>query len=64
MLYCNVLVGFSEEKSINDQDNTIKDTNFRDSIKKIRYESIKSNYGNSDIYIIYKSRGAYPEYLI
>ena len=44
MLYCNVLVGFSEEKSINDQDNSIKDTSFRDSIKKIRYESIKSNF--------------------
>ena len=44
--------------------NNIRDTNFRDNVKQIRYESIMSNYGGSDIYIIYKSRRAYPEYLI
>lgn len=42
----------------------LKDTSCRDLANGIKYESIKSNYSGSDIYIIYKSRRAYPEYVI
>lgn len=64
MLYCRVLVGSSEERQHNEACRMIKDTSIRDVQNGIKYESIKSNYGGSDIYIIYKSRRAYPEYVI
>jgi hypothetical protein len=64
MLYCRVLVGESQEMNKTDRSNNIVDTKYRDEVNKIKYESIHSFYENSDIYIVYKSRRAYPEYLI
>jgi hypothetical protein len=60
MLYCKVLVGTSQEMTHTEKCRQIMDTEVRDLIDKIKYESIKSNYHGSDIYIIYKSRRAYP----
>jgi hypothetical protein len=40
------------------------DTGFRDSVNRIKYESVKSHLQGSDVYIVYKSRRAYPEYVI
>lgn len=48
----------------NESCRSTKDTNVRDQQNGIKYESIKSNYHGSDIYIVYKSRRAYPEYVI
>ena len=48
----------------NESCRSTKDTNLRDPQNGIKYESIKSNYHGSDIYIVYKSRRAYPEYVI
>jgi hypothetical protein len=47
-----------------DRSNNIKDTIIRDEKKQIKYESIHSHYDGSDNYIVYKSRRAYPEYVI
>lgn len=44
--------------------NQRREPDFKDPVKKIRYGSVKSTYGGSDIYIIYYSGRAYPEYLI
>jgi hypothetical protein len=42
----------------------IKDTDYKDKIKKIKYESMTDFLINSNIYVVYKSRRAYPLYLI
>lgn len=65
LLYCRVLVGESQNIPAPSEDcRKMIDTEFRDPVNKIKYESVKSNLKNSDIYIVYKSRRAYPEYLI
>ena len=64
MLFSLVLVGTSQEMKYEGKSNDIKDTSYRDKLQRIKYESIKSHYSKSDIYIVYKSRRAYPEYLI
>lgn len=64
MLYCRVMVGQSQVMVQQDRSNDIKDTRYRDQKKKIKYESITSRYSNTDVYVVYKSRRAYPEYLI
>lgn len=67
MFYCEVCVGESQVIPIyksQDKKPDMKDTDFKDAAKKIRYESATSNYDGSQIYVIYKSRRAYPKYLI
>lgn len=64
MLYCRVLVGTSQEMQKSQRSNSILDTAIRDPLRNIKFESIHSNYDGSDIYIVYKSRRAYPEYVI
>jgi len=60
MLYCRVLVGTSQEMVIAQKSNSIVDTIIRNEAKKIKYEPIHAKYDGSDIYIVYKSRRAYP----
>lgn len=64
ILFCRVLVGTSQEMEDHQRSGDIVDTEYRDASRKIKYESIHSNYDGSDIYIVYKSRRAYPEYVI
>ena len=62
MFMCEVLVGDSEKCP--GHSNNIKDTSFRDQANKIRYESMTDYLSGSNIYVVYKSRRAYPLYLI
>ena len=62
MFMCEVMVGGSE-KCVQ-QSSSIKDTSYRDVKSKIRYESMMSYLNNSNVYVVYKSRRAYPLYLI
>ena len=62
MFMCEVMVGESE-KCVQ-QSSSIKDTSYRDVKSKIRYESMMSYLNNSNVYVVYKSRRAYPLYLI
>lgn len=62
MFLCEVYVGQSEKCP--KHDGSIKDTSYRDTAKKIRYESMTDFLVNSNIYVVYKSRRAYPMYLI
>lgn len=62
MLLCQVLVGDSQTCPKLGQN--YLDTNFKDPVKKIRYESMTSTYDNSVIYTVYKNNRAYPLYMI
>lgn len=62
MLYCSVLVGDSQ--LVEQYNSKIIDTDYKDSINKIKYESITHKFKNSQIYVVYKSMRAYPHYLI
>ena len=65
MFYCAVLVG--ESQNIADVTLTsqrMKDTDFKDTLNKIRYESSTMFSNGSQIYAVYKNRRAYPLYLI
>lgn len=64
MLYCKVNVGECQEMLQHQGRQDMKDTDIRDPVKNIRYGCRKSNYHGSDIYIIYCTGRAYPEYLI
>jgi hypothetical protein len=64
LLYCRVNVGVPQEMGQHQGRSDMKDTDIRDNAKGIRYGCRKSTYGGSDIYIIYKSGRAYPEYVI
>lgn len=65
MFYCDVLVGTSQSIPIIDGNSqAMKDTDFRDKVNKIRYESSTTYTNNSTIYAVYKNRRAYPTYLI
>ena len=63
MLYCEVLVGNSK-KWEGQRDGNFKDTPFKDEQKKLRYESMTDFLEGSNIYVVYKSKRAYPLYLI
>jgi hypothetical protein len=62
MFLCEVYVG--ESQKCLKHDGAIKDTSFRDPTQKIRFESMTDFLANSNIYVVYKSRRAYPLYLI
>lgn len=62
MFLCDVYVGDSQ-KCLK-HDGNIKDTLFKDNVKKLRYESMTDYLNNSNIFVVYKSRRAYPLYLI
>ena len=62
MFLCEVYVGQSEKCP--GHNGAIKDTSFRDKDKKVRFESMTDFLNNSNIYVVYKSRRAYPSYLI
>jgi hypothetical protein len=65
ILYCSVLVGEPQIiKSVDDHSMGMKNTDFKDNIKKIRYESSTIDIDGSVIYAVYKNRRAYPNYLI
>lgn len=62
MFLCEVLVGESEKCA--GHNGQIKDTKFKNMQEKIKYESMTDFLDNSNIYVVYKSRRAYPLYLI
>lgn len=62
MFLCKVLVGESQQCPEHNED--IRDTDFKDQVKKIKYESMTDFYDGSNIYVVYKNRRAYPLYLI
>ena len=64
MLYCKVNVGECQVMQSHEGRPDMKDTDIRDHNRNIRYGCRKSNYQGSDIYIIYSTGRAYPEYLI
>ena len=65
MLYCTVLVGESQKiKNVSDKSQKMIDTEFKDAVNKIRYESSTMFSNGSQIYAVYKNRRAYPLYLI
>lgn len=65
MLYCSVLVGDSQQiPDVDDNSRGMKDTDYKDPHKKIRYESSTIYVNGSRIYAVYKNRRAYPQYLI
>lgn len=62
MFLCEVLVG--ESQKCLQHNGAIKDTTYRDVNNKIKYESMTDFLQNSNIFVVYKSRRAYPLYLI
>ena len=62
MFYCIVLVGESQKCGRHNSD--IRDTDFKDTVKRIRYESMTDFLQGSNVYVVYKNRRAYPLYLI
>ena len=65
MFYCAVLIGDSQKvPDVSTASQSMKDTEFKDKINKIRYESSTMFSGGSQIYAVYKNRRAYPLYLI
>ena len=65
MFYCAVLVGDSQNiADVTPTSRSMKDTDFKDTVNKIRYESSTMFSNGSQIYAVYKNRRAYPLYLI
>jgi hypothetical protein len=65
MFYCEVLVGDSQNVTvINETSRGMKNTDFKNKQKKIRYESSTTFTNGSIIYAVYKNSRAYPHYLI
>ena len=65
MLYCTVLVGDSQNiQTVTLISQAMKDTDYKDAVNKIRYESSTTFTNKSQIYAVYKNRRAYPLYLI
>lgn len=62
MFLCEVLVGDSHKCP--GHNGAIKDTAYKDPVNKIKYESMTDYLNNSNIFVVYKSRRAYPLYLI
>ena len=62
MFLCEVLVGDSQKCPGHNR--SIKDTAYKDTANKIKYESMTDYLNNSNIFVVYKSRRAYPLYLI
>lgn len=62
MFLCEVLVG--ESQKCPGHSGGIKDTAYKDPLNKIKYESMTDYLNNSNIFVVYKSRRAYPLYLI
>lgn len=62
MFLCEVLVGESEKCP--GHNGQIKDTSLKNLQEKIKYESMTDFLNNSNIFVVYKSRRAYPLYLI
>lgn len=64
MFYCSVLIGDSEKIAEGVHHPNKRDTEYKDTHKKIRYESATTFTNGSVIYTVYKNRRAYPNYLI
>ena len=65
MFYCSVLIGDSQKiHQVTQQSQDMKDTDYKNKDKKIRYESSTTFTAGSDVYAVYKNRRAYPSYLI
>lgn len=62
MFLCEVITGDSEKCPMHAGD--IRDTSYKDPVNKIKYESMTDYLEGSHIYVVYKSRRAYPLYLI
>ncbi len=62
MFYCQVLVGESQKCPGHSGD--IRDTTFKDPVKRIKYESMTDFLQGSNVFVVYKNRRAYPLYLI
>ena len=62
MLLCLVIVGDSQEMKMSHANRNVKDTDFK--ANGMRYESMKGKHHMSDIYVVYKTRRAYPLYVI
>jgi len=62
MFYCQVLVGDSQKCVI--QSNDYRDTEFKDPVNRIKYESMTAFLQGSNVFVVYKNRRAYPLYLI
>jgi Poly(ADP-ribose) polymerase catalytic domain len=60
MFYARVIIG--KTKQMNPDNTLIKPPKIEGSDK--HYDSVKGFTGDSDVYMVYASRKAYPEYLI
>ena len=65
MFYCSVLVGESQKvEKIDAVSKAMRETNFKNKEKKLRFESSTAFTNGSTIYTVYKNRRAYYSYLI
>ena len=65
MFYCTVITGDSQKiLNVDSTSMAMKDTDYKNKEKKIRYESSTTFTNGSTIYAVYKNRRAYPMYLI
>lgn len=62
MFYCQVLVG--ESQKCPKHNGNIRDTEYKDAVKRIKYESMTDFLQGSNVFVVYKNRRAYPLYLI
>lgn len=62
MFYCRVLAGDSQKCP--KLSGEYRDTDFKDTVNKIRYESMTEFLNGSNVFVVYKNRRAYPSYLI
>lgn len=63
MFLCSVIVGDSQLMNMSGSNSHVKDTEFKNN-KGLRYESIMGKHSICDIYVVYKDKRAYPQYLI
>jgi hypothetical protein len=64
MFLCEVIVGDSQIKPMTHANKDIKDTDFKDNVERLKYESMRGQHHICDIYVVYKAARAYPLYLI
>jgi hypothetical protein len=62
MLLCTVIVGESQEMKMSGSNSHVKDTGLKKN--GLKYESMRGKHDICDIYVVYKDKRAYPNYLI
>ena len=64
MFLCSVIVGDSQLMKMSQTNAHIRDTEVKPNSNGLKYESMLGKHPICDIYVVYKDKRAYPNYLI